>query len=125
MNAAVLRTLGKAPRCEQFPEPVPADGEAIVTVRAASLKPIDKQLATGSHYAGPRELPCVCGTDGVGHLSDGKRVFFGGARAPYGAMAERTVVSRAFCFPVPNDMDALPNPAAPPGLRWPSGQSWR
>jgi NADPH:quinone reductase-like Zn-dependent oxidoreductase len=115
MNAAVLRTLGKPPRCEQFPEPVPADGEAIVTVRAAALKPIDKQLASGTHYARPRELPLVCGTDGVGHLSDGQRVFFGGARAPYGAMAERTVVSRAFCFPVPDGVDdetaaALPNP---------------
>lgn len=115
MQAAVLRTLGKAPRCEQFPEPVPADGEAIVTVRAAALKPIDKQLASGSHYAHPRELPLVCGTDGVGHLSDGQRVFFGGARAPYGAMAQRTVVPRAFCFPVPDGVDdetaaALPNP---------------
>jgi NADPH:quinone reductase-like Zn-dependent oxidoreductase len=115
MNAAVLRTLGQPPRCEQFPEPVPADGEAIVTVRAASLKPIDKQLASGSHYARPRELPLVCGTDGVGHLSDGQRVFFGGARAPYGAMAQRTVVPRAFCFPVPDGVDdetaaALPNP---------------
>ena len=115
MNAAVLRALGKPPRCEQFPEPVPADGEAIVNVRAAALKPIDKQMSSGSHYAHPRELPLVCGTDGVGHLSDGQRVFFGGARAPYGAMAQRTVVPRAFCFPVPDGVDdetaaALPNP---------------
>ena len=77
MHAAVLRSVGKLPRYEQFPEPVAVDGEAIVRVRAASLKPIDKQLASGSHYARPRELPFVCGTDGVGHLSDGQRVFFG------------------------------------------------
>ena len=115
MHAAVLRSAQKSPRCEQFPEPVAVDGEAVVRVRAASLKPIDKQLASGSHYARPRELPIVCGTDGVGQLSDGQRVFFAGARAPYGAMAERTVVSRAFCFPVPDGVDdesaaALPNP---------------
>ena len=115
MNAAVLHTLGKPPRCEQFPEPIAGDGEAIVHVHAASLKPIDNQLASGSHYASPRQLPVVCGSDGVGHLSDGQRVFFGGTRTPYGAMAQRTVVRRAFCFPVPEGVDdetaaALPNP---------------
>jgi NADPH:quinone reductase-like Zn-dependent oxidoreductase len=115
MDAAVLHALGKPPRCEQFPEPIAGDAEVIVHVHAASLKPIDKQLASGSHYASPRELPVVCGLDGVGHLSDGQRVFFGGTRAPYGAMAQRTVVRPAFSFPVPEGVDdetaaALPNP---------------
>jgi hypothetical protein len=36
----------------------------IVHVHAASLKPIDKQLASGSHYASSREFPLVCGSDG-------------------------------------------------------------
>jgi NADPH:quinone reductase-like Zn-dependent oxidoreductase len=115
MHAAVLYTLGKAPRYEEFPEPVAGDGEVIVHVHAASLKPIDKQLASGSHYARPRELPLVCGSDGVGHLSDGQRVFFGGPRPPYGAMSQRTVVPRALTFPVPENVTdetaaALPNP---------------
>jgi NADPH:quinone reductase-like Zn-dependent oxidoreductase len=115
MNAAVLHALGQPPRYEQFPEPVAGDGEVMVQVKAASLKPIDKQLASGSHYARPRELPVVCGSDGVGHVSDGQRVFFGGTRAPYGSMAQQTVVRRAFCFPVPEGLDdetaaALPNP---------------
>ncbi len=115
MKAAVLHALGKAPRCEEFAEPAAGKDEALVRVRAASLKAIDKQLASGSHYASPRELPVVCGTDGVGELEDGTRVFFGGPRRPYGAMAERTVAPRAFCFPVPPGIDddtaaALPNP---------------
>lgn len=115
MNAAVLRTLGKPPRFEQFPDPIPGKDEAIIDVRAAALKPVDKQLASGSHYASPRELPVVCGVDGVGYLEDGTRVFFGGPRRPYGAMAQRTVVPKAFCFPVPDGIDdntaaALPNP---------------
>jgi NADPH:quinone reductase-like Zn-dependent oxidoreductase len=115
MNAAVLHTLGTPPRCEQFPEPVAGDGEVIVHVHAASLKPVDKQLASGSHYASARGFPVVCGTDGVGHLSDGQRVFFGGSRAPYGAMAQSTVAPKAFTFPVPDGVDdetaaALPNP---------------
>src|SRR5271170_1046609 len=115
MNAAVLHTLGKPPRFEQFPEPIPGEGEVIVHVRAAALKPADKQMASGSHYASPRELPVVCGIDGVGSLDDGARVFFGGPRRPYGAMAERTVLRRAQCFPVPDGLSddiaaALPNP---------------
>ena len=117
MYAAVLHAIGSAPRCEEFSEPVASDsdGEAIVHVHGASLKPIDTQLAGGSHYASRRELPCVCGSDGVGHLSDGQRVFFGGPRPPYGAMAQRTVVPRALIFPVPENVNdetaaALPNP---------------
>jgi NADPH:quinone reductase-like Zn-dependent oxidoreductase len=115
MKAAVLREIGKPPRCEEFAEPAAGAGEAIVRVLAASLKPIDKQLAAGSHYASPRDLPVICGIDGVGELADGTRVFFGGPRRPYGAMAEITVVPAGFCFPVPSGMDdataaALPNP---------------
>src|SRR5215471_16423603 len=116
MYAAVLRAIGTAPRYEEFPEPVISDSEAIVHVHAASLKPIDKQLASGSHYASRRQLPCVNGSDGVGHLDDGKRVFFGGPRPPHGAMAQRTVDPRVFTFPIPENLDdetaaALPNPA--------------
>src|SRR5215470_11737076 len=115
MRAAVVHELGKAPRCDGFPEPVPKDDEVIVHVHAASLKPVDKQMASGSHYASPRDVPFICGTDGVGHLSSGQRVFFGGCRPPYGAMAEQTVVPKAFVFPVPDDLNdelaaALPNP---------------
>ena len=105
MNAAVLRTLGKPPRCEPFPEPIPGDGEVIVHVRAAALKPVDKQMASGSHYASFRELPVVCGLDGVGTLDDGARVFFAAPRQPYGAMAQRTVVARSRCWPLPDNVD--------------------
>ena len=118
MKAAVLEEVGKAPKWEEFEEPVAGEGEALVRVLAASLKPVDKQLAAGTHFASPREadLPLICGTDAVGALEDGTRVFFGGCRKPFGAMAEITVVPRAFCFPLPPGIDddtaaALPNPA--------------
>ena len=93
MKAAVLSQVGKAPRYEDFADPRAIEGEALVRVRAAALKPIDRQLASGAHYASQQSLPIVCGTDGVGHLEDGSRVFFGGSRSPFGAMAELTVVS--------------------------------
>jgi NADPH:quinone reductase-like Zn-dependent oxidoreductase len=115
MNAAVLRLLGEPPCFEQFEEPVPGPEEAVVQVLATSLKSVDKQMASGSHYASFRELPAVCGVDGVGILEDGSRVFFAGPRRPFGAMAKRTVVARSRCWPIPPDVDdltaaALPNP---------------
>jgi NADPH:quinone reductase-like Zn-dependent oxidoreductase len=100
MNAAVLHALGEAPRFEQFEDPSPAGDEVIVHVRAAALKPVDKAMADGSHYASFREFPAVCGLDGIGLLEDGKRVLFAGPRRPFGAMAERTVVAQSRCFPV-------------------------
>ena len=84
MRAAVLRKIGTVPCLEDFHDPVASENEVLVTVLAASLKPIDKQLAAGTHFASPREFPVVCGSDGVGRLSDGSRVFFGGPRRPYG-----------------------------------------
>jgi len=115
MKAAVLHKLGEAPRFAEFAEPVAGAEEALLRVRASSLKNIERQLAAGTHYASPRELPVVCGTDGVGVLEDGTRVFFGGARRPFGSMAELTVAPRAFCFPLPDALEdataaALPNP---------------
>jgi len=116
MKAAVLRALGNPPHFEKFPDPKPSQGEVIVHVKAASLKNIDKMMANGSHYDSHTKLPVVCGTDGVGVLDDGTRVFCGGCRPPYGMMAERTVVSRTWCLPIPDGVDdvtaaALPNPA--------------
>ena len=116
MKAAVLHELGQPPRYEEFPDPVPASGEVIVRVKAASIKNIDKMMARGTHYDSHSHLPVIVGTDGVGVLEDGTRVFCGGSRRPYGMMAELTVVPRARCMPVPDGVDdavaaALPNPA--------------
>jgi NADPH:quinone reductase-like Zn-dependent oxidoreductase len=115
MKAAVLHELGQSPRFEDFADPTAGKDEALIRVRAASLKMVDKQLASGSHYASPHQLPVICGVDGLGTLEDGNRVFFGGPRRPFGAMAEFTVALSAFCFPVPSEIDdataaALPNP---------------
>ncbi len=116
MKAAVLRSLGEPPRFEDFRDPDPGSGEVKVRVRAASLKNIDKAMASGSHYDRHTELPVVCGIDGVGILDDGTRAYCGGPRPPFGMMAEHTVVNQAWCLPIPDGVDdvtaaALPNPA--------------
>src|SRR5258705_8864899 len=118
MKAAVLRSLGKPPRFEEFPDPKPSQGEVIVHMKAASLKNIDKMMASGSHYDSHTKLPVVCGTDGVGILDDGTRVFCGGFFPPYRVMAQRTGVSRNLWFPISDGGDevyatALPNPPFP------------
>jgi NADPH:quinone reductase-like Zn-dependent oxidoreductase len=116
MKAAVLHSFGSAPRFEPFAEPTVGEGEVLVHVLAAALHPSTRALASGSHYASPRELPAICGLDACGRLEDGTRLFFAGPRPPYGTMAERCVVPRARCLPVPDGLDdataaAIPNPA--------------
>ncbi len=115
MNAAVLHSFGQPPRFESFAEPMPGDDEVRVHVTAAALNPSTRLLASGQHYASPKQLPVVCGVEGVGRLDDGTRVFFGVRRAPNGSMCQRTAVPRSFCWPVPDGVDdvvaaALPNP---------------
>jgi NADPH:quinone reductase-like Zn-dependent oxidoreductase len=126
MKAAVLHAINQPPHFEQFPEPVAEENEVIVHVRAAALKPIDKQLASGSHYAAYRKMPVVCGMDGVGCLDDGTRVFFASPRPPYGSMAERTVVSQSRCFPIPDNVkDDIAAAVVNPGLSAWGALVWR
>src|SRR5690242_19728759 len=100
MKAAVLHTPGNPPRFEEFPEPTREQDEVLVQVKAAPLTNLSKMRANGVY-----QFPVVCGANGVGLLEDGTRVYCGGCRPPYGMMAERTVVSRAFCFPIPDEID--------------------
>jgi len=117
MKAAVVAALGEPPRYRDFPEPTPADGEAVVHVLAAGLHPIVRALAAGSHYSGKGEVNVIPGVDGVGTLDDGSRVYFGFARKSWGTMCERTVAPRARCFPLPAGIDDLQAAAiANPGM---------
>jgi NADPH:quinone reductase-like Zn-dependent oxidoreductase len=104
MYAAVLDAIGQTPRYGTFPEPVAGEGEAVVTVTAAALKPSDRLMAQGVHYA-PTSFPVVVGLDGVGRLEDGTRVAFFAPQRPYGGMAERALVRDGRWFPVPDAVD--------------------
>ncbi len=102
MNAAVVSAFDAPPRYSVFAEPVAAEGEKIVTVTAAGLHPIVKALANGTHYGSPAELPFIAGVDGVGRLQDGRRVYFGISRGPFGTFAERAPAASRMCLPLPD-----------------------
>jgi NADPH2:quinone reductase len=108
MKAAVLHELGNVPRFEDFPDPVPGDGEVVITVKAVAVENIDKMIAAGTHFASRQfvpQLPAILGFDGVGELPDGTLVGFGQPRPPYGALAEKTLVPQDHLVPLPDGID--------------------
>lgn len=100
MKAAIVRTFGETPVYGDFAEPTPGPDEVVGTVKAAGLHLVVKGLAAGKHYASSGVLPMIPGIDGVAQLPDGRRVYFGGIRGPFGTMAERAIVDRR-AFPLP------------------------
>ena len=117
MKAAVVDTLGRAPRYTDFPDPQPRDGVVVGRVEAASVKNLDRGLVAGTHYGSAAlPLPFVAGMDGVTRLDDG-RLVYSGAVAPYGLMAEHTLVEIADAVELPVGMDPVLGAAVPnPGL---------
>ena len=99
MKAAIVHTAGQTPAYGDFAEPVAAAGENHVTVTAAALSPLARGRASGRHYSSEGVFPFVAGVDGVGRLDNGQRVYFALPRAPFGAMAERSVVAASHCAP--------------------------
>jgi NADPH:quinone reductase-like Zn-dependent oxidoreductase len=96
MQAAMVEEFASPPRYRETAAPVAGDGEVLLQVRAAALSNLVRGQASGSHY------------------SSGK-CYFIGPRAPFGSMAEYTVVSRARTIPLPPNLDdavaaALGNP---------------
>ncbi|GLH98584.1 quinone oxidoreductase family protein [Phytohabitans aurantiacus] len=108
MKAAVLHEVGGIPRYEDFPDPVAGHDEVVVDVKAVAVENVDKRVAAGTHYASQRytaQLPAIPAFDGIGTLPDGTLVGFGNPRQPYGALAEKTVVSKGAHVPVPEGID--------------------
>jgi NADPH:quinone reductase-like Zn-dependent oxidoreductase len=117
MKAAIVVEAGKTPIYGDFPDPIPSDGEVQVKVSAAALSNVVKSRASGTHYSSSGQLPFVVGIDGVGRLSDGRRVYFALPKPPFGSMSEKTVVRRAQCAFLPDDLDDVTAAAiANPGM---------
>ena len=115
MHAALVEDFSRPPRYHETPRPEPKEGEVLLKVRAAALSNLVRGQANGSHYSSVTKLPFTPGHDGVGLTPDGARVYFISPRAPFGSMAEYTVVSQAMTIPLPANIEdevaaALGNP---------------
>ncbi|BCI84182.1 zinc-binding alcohol dehydrogenase family protein [Mycobacterium sp. SMC-18] len=117
MKAAVVHEWGQQPRYLDFPEPQPRDGAVVATVEASALTNLSRMVIMGKHYSSKEvQLPAIAGVDGVARLDDGSRVYTG-SLAPYGLMAERTLVVPAGAVPVPEHVDSVTAAAVPnPGM---------
>jgi NADPH:quinone reductase-like Zn-dependent oxidoreductase len=120
MHAAVVTTFGAAPRYQEFPVPVPADGEMLVHVLASGLHPRVRSQADGSHYTSTDELPLVPGIDGVGRGPDGLLRYFVLPDTTMGAMAEQTVIDVRRSLVLPDTID----PVAVAAAMNPAMSSW-
>lgn len=117
VKAAIVQAAGQPPTYGEFSEPVPSEDESRIAVTAAAISHVVKSRASGTHYSSSGRFPFVAGIDGVGRLDDGSRVYFVLPNAPYGSMAERTVVPRAQCLALPDELDDVTAAAiANPGM---------
>lgn len=115
MKAAIIAAPGQIPVYAEFHEPAAAPGMERITVSASALSPFSKARSSGSHYTSDHQFPSVAGADGVGRTAKGKRVYFALPEAPFGSLAETSLVRADRCVPVPDNLDdvsaaALANP---------------
>ena len=121
MKAAIVAEPGSKPVYADFEDP----DERLLTVCAAALSPLVRGRASGTHYSSARAFPFVVGVDGVGRDESGRRFYFLLPRAPFGAMAERTVVHADQCIALPHDLDdAIAAAIANPGMSCWAAPSW-
>ena len=109
MRAAVLTAPATPPAVTDVGEPVAAENEVLVTVTAAPVAPVDRQIASGTSYFGPPPFPYTPGMHGAGVTDDGHHVWFltgaGVAGRRNGSAAERVAVPRAQTVELPADGD--------------------
>lgn len=88
MRAAVVKAPDTTPVCADFPDPEPRPGRAPLRLMGAGLHHVVRGMASGRHYGSDRVYPLVPGIDAVARTVDGRLVFTGFARSPWGTMAE-------------------------------------
>lgn len=115
MKAAIITSATAKPVYGDFQKPQPHEDSVIVAVTAAALTHLTKGRASGVHYSADNAYPLVPGVDGVGTLANGHRVYFAIPEAPFGAMAEQTLVDPSRTVPIPDGVEdvaaaALANP---------------
>ena len=116
MKAAIVKEAKATPVFGEFDAPKPIKGFEIIEVKASALSNMSKRRSEGVHYTSQSQFPIVAGADGIGITKNGKRVYFAMPEAPYGALAEQTLVESKMMIPIPGHLDtvttaALVNPA--------------
>ena len=109
MKAAVINKFGDVPRYVDFPDPILNDGDVSVDVKAVILDYALKVLASGAHFASEQfysSFPTIIGHSGIGTLEDGSLVSFRGIKPPYGSLAERVVIPKAYATAIPQGITA-------------------
>ncbi|BDT90829.1 alcohol dehydrogenase [Nocardia sputorum] len=103
MRAAVVNAPGATPVCGDFPDPEQRPGRAPLRLVGAGLHHVVRGLASGRHYGSDHAYPLVPGVDAVARTDDGRLVYTGLARSPWGTMAERLVTPFEVELPVGAD----------------------
>jgi NADPH:quinone reductase-like Zn-dependent oxidoreductase len=117
MKAAIITAPGKAPIYGEFQDPVASEGMELITVSASALSQFSKSRSSGSHYSSHGVFPSVPGADGVGRTATGQYVYFALPEAPYGALAEKSIVRSKQCVAIPDGLDDITAAAiANPGM---------
>jgi len=113
MKAAVVFEKGSILQYADFPEPEVQENEILVSVKAASIKNLDKARAGGNHYSTENQeyQPTIIGTDGAGYLENGNKVYFFSKK---GTVSEKAAADKKMIIPIPEELDfslaaALPN----------------
>lgn len=113
MKAAVVFAKGSIPQYADFQEPEVQENEILISVKAASIKNLDRARAGGNHYSteNQKHQPAVIGTDGAGYLENGSKVYFFSKK---GTVSEKAVADKKMIIPIPEGLDfslaaALPN----------------
>ncbi|MEU4765051.1 zinc-binding alcohol dehydrogenase family protein [Actinosynnema sp. NPDC023794] len=105
MRAALVTGPDAPPVCGDVPEPTVPPGREPLHLVGAGLHNVVRGLASGRHYGGRMAYPLVPGIDAVARTGDGRLVYTGYARPPFGTMAER--LTAPFQAEVPAGADPL------------------
>ena len=110
---AIVYKPGELPVYADFPDPVVTNSnELLMRVKAVAVKNLDRAKVSGKHYSSATDTGLrVAGSDGVGLLADGTRVY---AFGKDGMLAEHAVVEKSHIVRVPEGLSdaiaaALPN----------------
>ena len=117
MKAAVIYKKGELPKYAEFADPiVQNENEVLISVKAVAITNLDKGKASGKHYSSEEnnQNGFVIGSDGVGLLQDGTRVY---ARGINGTIAEKAIIDKNIAVPLPDGISdavaaSLPNAVA-------------